>query len=60
MVRSETGGAVRERERERKLQFSKINKTEDKGEREAFICDRLKDRSKAILYNREVEIPYFW
>ena len=29
--------------------FSKINKTEDKGERVAFICDRLKDRSKAIF-----------
>ena len=47
MVKRKTAEAVRERERE--LQFSKINKTEDKGEREAFICDRLKDRSKAIF-----------
>ena len=36
----------RERERERELQFSKIKKEENEGTKFAFICDRLKDRSK--------------
>ena len=34
------------RERERELQFSKIDIEENKGEK-AFICDREKDRNKA-------------
>ena len=33
----------------RELQFSEINKTEDKGKNTAFICNGLKDRSKAIF-----------
>ena len=32
----------------KEIQFSEINKTENKGKNTAFICDRLKDRSKAI------------
>ena len=44
MLNHKTIEAVRERERE--LQFSKIKKEENKGTKFAFICDRLKDRSK--------------
>ena len=48
MINLENVEAVREREREREPQFSKINKTEDKGTEFVFICDRLKGRNKAI------------
>ena len=43
-MKSKSLGAVRERERE--PQFSKINRNENKGIEFAFICDKLKDRSK--------------
>ena len=46
MLNHKTIEAVRERERERELQFSKIKKEENEGTKFAFICDRLKDRSK--------------
>ena len=49
MINLENVGAVRERERERELQFSKIDKAEDKGTKFAFIYDRLKGRNKANL-----------
>ena len=45
-MKSKSLGAVREREREREPQFSKINRNENKGIEFAFICDKLKDRSK--------------
>ena len=45
-MKSKSLGAVREREREREPQFSKINRNENKGIKFAFICDRLKDRIK--------------
>ena len=50
MIKHKTIEAVREREREREreLQFSKIKKEENEGTKFAFICDRLKDRNRAI------------
>ncbi len=45
MLKYETVGAVRERERE--SQFSKINIEENRGNI-ASICDREKDRYEAI------------
>ena len=46
MLNHKTIEAVRERERE--LQFSKIKKGENEGTKFAFICDRLKDRDRAV------------
>ena len=52
-MENESLEAVRERERERDPQFSKINE-ENKGIKFAFICDRLKDRDKASLLLKEI------
>ena len=44
MLNHRTIEAVKKRE----LQFSKIKKEENEGTKFAFICDRLKDRNRAI------------
>ena len=51
-MKDETVEAVREREREREPQFSKINIEENRGEK-ASICDREKDRKQTDCINQE-------
>ena len=51
-MKDETVGAVREREREREPQFSKINIEENRGKK-ASICDREKDRKQTDCINQE-------
>ncbi len=51
-MKDETVGAVREREREREPQFSKINIKENRGKK-ASICDREKDRKQTDCINQE-------
>ena len=51
-MKDETVEAVRERERERELQFSKINIEENRGYI-ASICGREKDRKQAECINQE-------
>ena len=51
-MKSETVEAVREREREREPQFSKINIEEHRGIK-ASICDREKDRKQTNCINQE-------
>ena len=54
-MKDETVEAVRERERERELQFSKINIEENRGD-VASICDREKDRKQTNCINQENEV----
>ena len=56
-MKDETVGAVRERERERELQFSKIN-IEENGGKVASICDREKDRKQTDCINQE-DVTFF-
>ena len=51
-MKDETVEAVREREREREPQFSKINIEENRGKK-ASICDREKDREQTNCINQE-------
>ena len=51
-MKDETVGTVREREREREPQFSKINIEENRGNI-ASICDREKDREQTNCINQE-------
>ena len=51
-MKDETVEAVREREREREPQFSKINIEENRGYI-ASICDREKDREQTNCINQE-------
>ena len=51
-MKDETVGTVRERERERDPQFSKINIEENRGNI-ASICDREKDREQTNCINQE-------
>ena len=51
-MKDETVEAVREREREREPQFSKINIEENRG-KEASICDREKDRKQTDCIKQE-------
>ena len=51
-MKDETVGAVREREREREPQFSKINIEENRGNT-ASICDGEKDRKQTNCINQE-------
>ena len=51
-MKDETVEAVREREREREPQFSKINIEENRGKK-ASVCDREKDRKQTDRINQE-------
>ena len=51
-MKDETVEAVRERERERETQFSKINIEENRGN-VSSICDREKDRKQTDCINQE-------
>ena len=51
-MKDETVEAVREREREREPQFSKINIEENRGKK-ASICDRKKDRKQTDCIKQE-------
>ena len=56
-MKDETVEAVREREREREPQFSKINIEENRGKK-ASICDREKDRKRTECINQEEWIVF--
>ena len=51
-MKTETVEAVRERERERELQFSKINIEENRGKK-ASVCDREKDSKQTDCVSQE-------
>ena len=51
-MKDETVEAVREREREREPQFSKINIEENRGD-VASVCDREKDRKQTDCIKEE-------
>ena len=53
MKNTETVGTVRERERERELQFSKINKKAEKGIKLALIYNIKKTENKLEVYFRD-------
>ena len=56
-MKDETVEAVREREREREPQFSKINIEENRGKK-ASVCDREKDRKQTNCIKQEDWIAF--